>query len=177
MAVVLDATISSPTANSYIDVATADGLVPLVVSKARADAWAAYTADQKAVYLIRSVKMIETYVDFEGIRVSDYQPLAWPRHFVFGPDRGFAYQFSEYPSPLQEAQALMAVNLGEGYDQEDASQPALQRLQVSTVRLQFDVPTGARSALLLPAEVVEKLRGFGWYVGSSGYARSIPVVR
>jgi hypothetical protein len=173
----LDATLGGPSANSYITVAEADGLLPVLVSKARSTAWLDLGDTDKENYLMRAVKMIETYIDFDGVRVLNEQPLAWPRDWVYGPERCTAYAADELPRQIGEAQALLAISLSEGFDQTASGGAPIDKLKLSSLSLSFVVDRSARGTLLLPAEVVETLRGFGDYVGSTGGARSIKLVR
>lgn len=172
-----DATLGGPSANSYITVAKADELAPLIVSNGRSTLWLAIASGLKEIYLMRATKLLETYVDFDGTRVSSSQPLAWPRDWVYGPDLCTTYLTSEIPLPVQEAQALMAINLSEDFDQANSASSPIESFKLSSLAIKFDANRSARGAMLLPAEVVEKLRGFGEYVGTSGLARSITMVR
>lgn len=174
---VLDATIGSATANSYVTRSEAVELIPLVASKSRSDAWIALAGETQDVYLMRAVKMMETYLEFEGQRVDEDQPIAWPRDWVYGPDRCTVLPTTEVPDAVKEAQCLMALCLSEGFDQDTAGGSPIDRLKISSLQINFASSRSARGALLLPAEVVEKLRGFGEYVGASGMARCVKVVR
>lgn len=172
-----DATLGSPSATSYITVAEADEYLPVLVSKARSDIWSQLESDAKEVHLMRAVRMLETYIDWDGIKVLDEQPLAWPREWVYGVDRCTSYNSDELPLPVGEAQALMALNLSEGFDQADSGASPVEQLKISSLSIKFAYERTARGTLLLPGEVIEKLRGFGHYSGSTGMARSVSVTR
>lgn len=173
-----DATIGGASANSYITVAKADELAPLLVSSVRSAAWLAISPDtSKEVFLMRAAKLLETYMDFDGTKVSSSQALAWPRDWVYGLDGSTAYASDVIPLPVAEAQTLLAINLSEDFDQAAASGSPIESFKLSSLAIKFDTDRAARGSMLLPAEVVEKLRGFGDYAGTSGLARAITLVR
>lgn len=173
-----DTTLGGSSANSYISVAKADELAPLIVSSARSTAWLAISPDaSKEVLLMRATKLLETYMDFDGTKVSSSQALAWPRDWVYGPDGCTSYPSDAIPLPVAEAQALLAINLGEDFDQAAAAGGPIESFKLSSLAIKFNTDRAARGSMLLPAEVVEKMRGFGDYSGTSGLARSITLVR
>lgn len=177
MAIVFDATIGGSAANSYITVARAADLLPLVVSSTRVAIWTALDNASKELYLMRAVRLLEAYMEWEGTKVDDLQPIGWPRDWVYGPDRCYVLPTNEVPQTVGEAQALLALCLAEGFDQADAAASPVDYLKVSSIAISFSSQRAARSSMLLPSEVVEKLRGFGDYVGASGMVQSVKLVR
>jgi hypothetical protein len=178
MTIAFDATLGGSSANSYIPVATADDLMPLLVVSTRLSVWTNLQLADKQVYLMRSVKMIEAYVEWEGRKYDPYQPIGWPRDWVYGPDNDvYVLPHDKVPMQVQEAQALMALNLAEGFSQDDASQPPIDSLKISSLQIKFNDSLSARSSSLLPMEVIEKLRGFGTYLGASGQGRAVSLDR
>jgi hypothetical protein len=126
---------------------------------------------------MRAARLLDTYVDWEGRRVLEDQALGWPRDFVYGLDRCTYLPSDVVPVTIQEAQVLLAINLSEGFDQTTSSGAPVDYIKLSSLSVSFVSAKAARGASLLPAEVIEKLRGFGEYVGPTGLARSITVSR
>lgn len=168
MAVALDSTLSSDVANSYVTVERADELVPLLVSTARATAWLAKTAAQKSIFLMRAAKMMDMYFEWEGVRVSDTQALGWPRDYFTAPDRAIWFDARLVPQPVIDAQILFAINLSEGFEPVTSAgaQPNVTGVKISTIAVQFDTERAGQANILVPLEVNDALRGFGWYIGT-----------
>lgn len=177
MPIVFDATLGSSSANSYVTVARADELLPILVSSTRLAVWSALDTTAKETYLMRAVRLMEAYIDWEGTKIDDWQPIGWPRQWIYGPDRSTTLPTDEVPQAVEESQALMALNLAEGFDQNEASASPVDYLKVSSISISFASQRASRSSMLLPSEVVEKLRGFGSYVGASGMGRSVTMFR
>ena len=75
----LDATVGGTSADSYLDVATADGLAAADIGRA-ATAWAAASTDSKERSLKRATREIDAYLRSSGIaRYSASQSLLYPR--------------------------------------------------------------------------------------------------
>lgn len=172
-----DVTVGAATSTSYVDVAGADGIAPIVVSKTRAAAWTALSTEDKQLYLMRAASLLDVYMDWGGSRVTYDQNLAWPRNWVMGPDHWIWYDSRTIPTKIQEAQVLLAINLAEGFDQDTAAAAPVTSVKVSSISVQFATARAARSSALLPAEVIERLNGFGVYIGTSGSARSVTLER
>lgn len=173
----LDAAIGSPTYNSYLTVAAADALVPVLASVSRATAWDALEDPLKETLLVRAARLLDNYFDWEGRRVDDDQPIGWPRDFVYGLDRSTYHDSTSIPQRVQDAQALFALQLSEGFDAAANSGAPVDYVKVSSLSISFDNEKAGRGQTQVPADVIEVLRGYGEYVGTSGMARSVKVER
>lgn len=78
MTVTLVATPKSASANSYVDVATADTYFS---NRLNADAWSAASADDKARALIMASSRLDAE-RWQGLRTDPGQALAWPRGYI-----------------------------------------------------------------------------------------------
>jgi hypothetical protein len=129
MAIAIDATIGSATANSYITLADAQAIVDGMVEDADVTAWATATTDQKNRALYSATQRLdrERYL---GARATDTQALQWPRTGVRKPDTyintysiGFPFRITtdyytdtEIPDQIKRAQVALAVFLNNNAD-------------------------------------------------------------
>jgi hypothetical protein len=129
MAIAIDATIGSATANSYITLADAQAIVDGMVEDADVTAWATATTDQKNRALYSATQRLdrERYL---GARATDTQALQWPRTGVRKPDTyintysiGFPFRITtdyytdtEIPDQIKRAQVVLAVFLHNNTD-------------------------------------------------------------
>lgn len=173
-----DSTVGGPSANSYVTVARAAALLPVLVSPSRAAAWGALVSSVKEGFLMRACNMMERYFDWTGCRTNDgLQVLAWPRDFVYPPDSATALPADLVPQRVEEAQSLLALYLSEGFEASDQAEAPLSAMRISALSMKFETNKAARSTALLPPEVIEVLRGFGEYVGATGLGRSVTLER
>lgn len=126
---------------------------------------------------MRSAKLLDQYFDWEGRRVDDDQPIGWPRDFVYGLDRVQYHDADAIPQKVQDAQALYALNLSESFDAATSSGAPVDYVKVSSLSISFDNEKAGRGQTQAPAEVIEALRGYGEYSGTSGLGRSVKVYR
>src|SRR5512135_1996645 len=75
-----------PDANSYADVADADGYFD---AHLYALAWTGATADRKAAALVMATRLIDSQFQFNGFRAHSEQALQWPREKCPNPDASF----------------------------------------------------------------------------------------
>ena len=129
MAITIVATIGAANANSYLTVATADGIIEGLIEDDDVTAWASATTDQKNRALYTSAVRIDRE-RFLGARVTDTQSMQWPRTGVRKPDTyintysvGFPFRIStdyftdtEIPDQVKKAQAILAVYLNNNRD-------------------------------------------------------------
>ena len=124
MAITIVATIGAANANSYLTVATADGIIEGLIEDDDVTAWASATTDQKNRALYTSAVRIDRE-RFLGARATDTQSMQWPRTGVKKPDThintysvGFPFRIStdyftdtEIPDQITKAQAILAAYL------------------------------------------------------------------
>jgi hypothetical protein len=72
-------------ANTYATVADGDAYHE---GHLYAIAWTAATPEQKAAALVMASRLIDSYYQFGGVRVSMNQGLQWPRYGCLDPDAG-----------------------------------------------------------------------------------------
>lgn len=97
MTVTVTATVGSASANSYISVATADGIANLYLGTLN---WASATTDDKGRALIMATRYLDE-LNWIGERASTSQALAWPRSEAECGD--WAFTDAEIPKPVQQA--------------------------------------------------------------------------
>jgi hypothetical protein len=140
--------------------------------------WTPLVQAQKEINLMRAVKMMEAYIEWCGRKYDPYQPIGWPRDWVYGPDNDiYVLPHDKVPLQVQESQALMALNLAEGFSQDDASQPPLNFLKISSLSLSFNNEQSARSSSLLPSEVTKSSVALANTSEPRAKARSVQIVR
>ena len=124
MAISIVATIGAANANSYLTVATADGIIEGLIEDDDVTAWASATTDQKNRALYTSAVRVDRE-RFLGARATDTQSMQWPRTGVRKPDTyintysvGFPFRIStdyftdtEIPDQIDKAQAILAAYL------------------------------------------------------------------
>ena len=177
MDVELVATVGSLSSNSYLTAAETGDVLSLVAASSRCKAWNALATADKELFLMRATRLLEQFMEWDGRKVMDDQPIGWPRDFVYGPDRCLYLPNNVIPTQVKEAQALMALHLSEGFEADDQAASPVDYIKVSSIAVSFASERAARSSMLLPPEVVEKLRGFGEYIGASGRGRAVSLVR
>jgi hypothetical protein len=133
MAVVLDATVSTKTSNSYCDVAYADEYFAQHYDTAKATAWAALATNQKELLLVHATRIIDTArftlflnwqnyglrydystgmvlnlsTELDPVKYWYFQKLQFPRNLDIDPDTGAVY----IPEPIKMAQCEQAYYL------------------------------------------------------------------
>lgn len=167
MALVLDATVGGPAANTYCTLAEALAYHEAHVYGAP---WAAATAAERSVALAMATRLIDVHLEFEGVVVTSTQALAWPRLNVLGPN-GYAVD-GTIPTLVRDATAEFARQLL-GKDRTlDLPQAGVSRLKAGPVELEFD---SAFAAQVLPDSVFDMLRPYGRK--KAGRRVSVPLVR
>lgn len=86
MPLVLDATVGGLTANSYLDVPSAQGYLDATPN---ADAWTAAGTGLQAQALVAATTMLDALI-YDGVKTAVGQALQWPRGGVLDPDYGDA---------------------------------------------------------------------------------------
>jgi hypothetical protein len=129
MAVTIDATIGSASANSYLTLAEAQAIVDGMVEDNDSIAWESASDDQKNRALYTATQRLDRE-RFLGARATDTQGLQWPRTGVRKPDTyvntyatGFPFRISddyftdtEIPDQIKRAQVVLAIYLNSNKD-------------------------------------------------------------
>jgi len=129
MAIAINATVGSASANSYLTLAAAQEIIDGFVQDADVTAWASATTDQKNRALVTATQRLDRE-RFLGARATDTQALQWPRTGVRKPDTyintyavGFPFRITtdyytdtEIPQQVQYAQVVLATYLNNNPD-------------------------------------------------------------
>jgi hypothetical protein len=129
MAIAINATVGSASANSYLTLAAAQEIIDGFVQDADVTAWASATTDQKNRALFTATQRLDRE-RFLGARATDTQALQWPRTGVRKPDTyintyavGFPFRITtdyytdtEIPQQVQYAQVVLATYLNSNPD-------------------------------------------------------------
>ena len=124
MAITIDATVGGASANSYITLSDANGIVEGLIADDDVVAWDNSSTDNKNRALYTAAVRVDRE-RFLGARVTNTQALQWPRQGVRKPDTyintysiGFPFRIStdyfaetEIPEQVQKAQVILAVYL------------------------------------------------------------------
>ena len=129
MAIAINATVGSASANSYLTLAAAQEIIDGFVQDADVTAWASATTDLKNRALFTATQRLDRE-RFLGARATDTQALQWPRTGVRKPDTyintyavGFPFRITtdyytdtEIPQQVQYAQVVLATYLNNNPD-------------------------------------------------------------
>lgn len=179
------ATPGDAAANSYLDVAAATAYF---TNRPGGSAFAALASDAaREPYLIYATRILETRVQWDGIRTNTTQALDWPRTGVIDPNyqdtrlnsaHGMGYRLYQkvipnniVPQDIQDACCEMALSLITSDRTLDASSRGLKRAKVGSLEVEFD---GSMAPPVLPRPVRDLLKPYGRFAGSGG---SIELVR
>lgn len=175
----LVATAGDPTANAYIDVAGADAYFG---ARLQASAWTGAATADKTAALIWATRILDTRIEWNGLRTTQTQALDWPRSYVRDPNslRATAEIFPDsimyvpstvIPQDLQDACCEMAMSLIVADRSLDASSRGLKSAKVGSMAVEFD---GSMAPPVLPRPVRDLLRPYGRFASSGG---SVELVR
>lgn len=108
MAVVIDATAGSASANSFITLAAA---TTYLEGRLNSSAWTSATTDETNRALVEATREL-TLLPWQSTRTDDTQALAWPRFGVVDPDAsssGFYFDSTEIPQRVKDATCELAL--------------------------------------------------------------------
>ena len=134
MAITINATVGSASANSYITLADATAIIEGFVENADVQHWNSGNTDSRNRALYTATQRLDRE-RFLGARATDTQALQWPRTGVRKPDTyintyavGFPFRITtdyftdtEIPTQIKYAQVLLAVYLHSNTDGLDLS--------------------------------------------------------
>jgi hypothetical protein len=160
VALVLDATVGGPNANTYVTLAEAEAYVERMMATA---AWTSATEQEKIVALGHAARRLDQEV-FLGQRATTTQALQWPRAYVADPVWPYqALPSTTIPEAIQAAQVVLAVELLEAAATEAVAtpEPAMSHITVGPITVEYEGAAAATAAVDdLPSEVYRLLRGF-----------------
>ena len=156
MPLVLDATPSALTANTYALLADAEAYY---LTLPVANDWATATDPQKNAALAQATRMLDTIQDWQGYRKTYAQPLQWPRAWVVDRERWTVVP-TTIPLKIQNACCEFAIRLISDDRATDAGGLVPETIKVGPL----DIGTLRRSPF--PASVLEMIREFRQGAGS-----------
>ena len=129
MAIVINATVGSASANSYVTLAEADAIIEGLVQDADVQHWGSGNTDSRNRALYTATQRLDRE-RFLGARATDTQALQWPRTGVRKPDTyintyavGFPFRITtdyytdtEIPDQIKKAQCVLATYLNNNKD-------------------------------------------------------------
>lgn len=182
MAIVLIATPSDASANTYLTEDEADAYVnEFVLSQTTRDAWTNLDADDKARLLIQATRQLDWYFEWEGLKSLYNQPLDWPRMSVYRDFLDYV-DSTTIPWEVQHATGELALWLmthGDAVPVADTNM--YSKIDVGPISIDFNDNAAVPAQRYVPDKVVAILSVFGLYndpeVPSANKARSIRLVR
>lgn len=152
MALTIDATPKSPTANSYATLAEANAY-----HEARGfnSEWTSASDTQKNAALAWATRLMER-LSYKGSVLDLAQALRWPRAFVFDLDWR-EYDRNVVPQCVKDAQAELALYLLKEDRTEDQGSVGLSEVQVGPLGVKFNTNPGSTRVDILPASVKQLL--------------------
>jgi hypothetical protein len=159
-----------PDANSYASVADGDAYHE---GHLYASAWTAATTGSKETALVMATRLIDEFIQFNGVRRSTTQALQWPRQNCPDPDDEEAIGESVIPPVLGHATAELARALLKADRTDDPDGEGLHTMSIEgALAIEFD-PNDRRKALTLRVQVM--LAKFGSF--RSGKSGTVALVR
>lgn len=155
MAFVFDATPSSLTANSFIDLSDAEDYFS---ARYGSDNWDDLTDAEKQGILSHATRRIDAEY-FGGQKTDRQQALEWPRRFIYDKD-GFPRSVDEIPKEVQFATCELALYYLDQQDREITNSALEDLSEIKIGPLGYKIKKG-RKADQLPNIVDRYLRGIG----------------
>lgn len=152
---VVEEGLADPDANSYVDTDFADDYID-ANTYASAD-WLAQSETVKQKLLVRSSKILDARIQWEGERLDQDSGLRWPRHGVYDRD-GFLIPENVIPVALKEAVCEFAVYLMNSDWTVPIQQRGLKEVQVGPIDIKFDA---TYQQISIPDTVTMILQGLG----------------
>lgn len=162
MAVVLNATPSSASANAYLLVAAADAYVEsYVLDEATRLAWAALSDDDKARLIIQATRQIDWYFEFKGQKTVFDQALQWPRMHVWR-DRLDYVDYTTIPNEVIHATMEQLLFLMENGDETPAGDQAqFDEIAVGPIKIAYNENASLPARVYVCDKAVSILKDFG----------------
>lgn len=172
----LDATPGGPTANAYVDVATASDLLS---TRLGIGAWTQATPEDQATALIWATRLLDEHVLWEGTPTHATQALGWPRTGA-SDCQGLVLDPQAIPPDVQYATAEYAMVLLAEAAVVSTGMPAglVKRTQLGDTSVEYFPPSSGQTVTStpqtsLPQTIRQLLTCYGWIRGGI----NIPVLR
>lgn len=183
MALAIDNTPLSPTANSYVgDSEMATYVADRVADSAVRAAWNALSVEARAMYLVNATRQLDAAAAWNGTRYSEDQQLGWPRYLDKEEVDGFYVDYLTIPVAIKHATCELALwllsNNGAVYETQDASYDSIK---VGPLTIDFNEGAGGPGRKYFPEIVSYLLRGYGTLqqpdMPGSNMAKSVRLIR
>jgi hypothetical protein len=136
MAITLNATAGSASANSYCTVTEADTYHKEKRYHSK-DTWLEYSSDEKKRGLIWATRLLDERITWVGAIVSSTQALRWPRAGAYDRD-GNSISSSVIPQFLKDAVAEYAYFLMASDRMADSDTAGFKEIEVGSLRMVVD---------------------------------------
>lgn len=164
----VDSTVGGASANSYVAVADADAYF---LDSFGRSLWA--TASEKEALVITASRILDQYMDWNGLKTDSNQSMEWPRTGAYN-KAGQAIDSTIVPGPVKFAVYELAYYLLEngGLTYENQS---LESVKVGAIALRFDQKL---KELGIPGFVIALIQHLGMLdLSSSNKIHSVNLIR
>lgn len=128
----VDASVGTPTANSYVLVAEADAYFEASFGRSL---WAPATPEDKATLVVNASRALDSFMEWAGYKASQTQSMEWPRTGTYD-KAGFAYASDAIPMPVKFAVYELAYYMLSNGGLNFAEQ-SVDRVKVGPVDVEF----------------------------------------
>jgi hypothetical protein len=173
VALLLNATVGSPTANSYLTREEADTYFE---TRLYSSAWTQAAAGLRDAALTWATRLLDRAITWNGAISSLTQSLRWPRTGALTLD-GQLYIADVIPAELKEATAELALYLLRRDRTADTGREGIKSFEVGSLAFEFDKTTDAP---LIPDAVLQLIAHLGTLnvVGTRfGGITAVPLIR
>lgn len=127
----LDATVGGPNSNSYATLLEADAYF---ANRYHVTFWDSLESTDQEKLLITNTALLEWYVKWYGLRVTDTQALAWPRTGTYT-ELGTEYPSNVIPKEVKVALFELVISSFEEDRTNDTGLEGLTSLQVASLKV------------------------------------------
>lgn len=153
-------------ANSYATVAQAD---TYHAAHLYASTWSAATDPKKQKALMWATRLLDEWMEFDGVATSDTQALQWPRYSAVD-RKGWPIDGDEIPTDLVNATAelarLLLVEDRTAFDEDDVPR-GFKRIKAGSLELEMDGASRANAKPVIPEHVRRMLSAFSRPIGGN----------
>jgi len=158
----LVSTPASPSANAYVNEATAGSY--LTGERLYTTAWVGADVPRREAALMWATALLDRVADWNGLRRTVAQSLRWPRTGVYDED-GFALDYDTIPKQLERATSVFALYL---LARDRLAEPDVLGLGLSAIGGKVSLTIDPSQVLaLVPKEVIFLLGPLGTIRGSA----------
>lgn len=152
MAIIINSTPGSSTANCYMTLAEADEYLEAHLS---ASIWADLDDERRAAALISATRELDALI-WTGRRVTKEQTLSWPRLYIYDHD---SFQVTGVPAKIKAATAELAIwNLSE--EDRLAGNFELDTMESVTIGpLTYKIKAGMKGGI--PSHIIDIIKSIG----------------